>query len=228
MKIKILLIIIIFGLTACNAKTADVETTVSNAKATEVTTITDVTEFESIEKELLQMYTKYLNEYKKTIGGLYLGDINGDKIAELVIENNSYDGTDIVYYNKNGLQVLSLETEVYGGDVTYMIDTKQILHTTFIGHTTGTEGYIDKYLYSWNGTEYVITTKLVRYMSDNGLICIINDSLVDEETFNSELEKYIEISYGEYFPVITVFDENFENYLKETFPDFNNWDAIAK
>lgn len=221
------------------------ETSSEVVQAEETVAATEITATEEAEAlsvckcqyEWQHAYSKYLNGLDWLSGGVYLGDINGDEIPEAVVEKNIYEFTHVLYYNDSGLQLLPLETKSQWGDVTYISDTKQILYTPMYGHTMGTWGYVECYLYSWDGTDYVEDISLYRkgeqYYDSNGELqqffddAFINGELVDNDTFEAEDNKLTALANeNSYFPIVNVTDEDFENYVKENFPCFNNWDII--
>lgn len=192
----------------------------------EVTTVSE-TEAAEINVDYKKDYAEYLNNQTFWEGGLYIGDINGDGIPEAVIEINECESTVILYYNENGMQELELWTMSDKGYVRYLPDTNQIVYSEY--HFRGGAG---NEIYSWENRDYIKTFSMSRLAYGEGEDipqAYIDDAEVDRDTFESKLlefEKYRD--EGEYFPVISVNDENFESYVKENLPEFNNWDIIQK
>ena len=192
-------------------------------------------------------YCEYLNKLDYLAGGVYLGDINGDDIPEAVIEINPFEMTDILYFNDDGMQVLKLETTSVWGSVRYLKDTKQILFEPMYGHTQGTWGYTEYYIYGWNGSDYEVTSTLFR---ESGMYSVDDDGTehteygkayidgkeVDNETFEERLAATELLKQANsYFPVAYIQDRDMKQnpdltelyqYFKENFPCFNNWDII--
>lgn len=181
---------------------------------------------------------EYLNNLDCQIGGgIYFGDINGDEIPETVVGRNPYDFTYVLYSTESGLQILPLETLSVWGDVFYIADTKQILYSPMRGHTWGDYGYTEYHLYDWENSDYVDTLNLLResgyyfeYENETKAEfgqAYINGEEVDNAAFEAKNKELAEIIEGSgYFPVVDVNDGNFENYMKENFPCFDNWDII--
>ena len=175
-------------------------------------------------------YAEYINQLWFYYG-FYIDDINGDDIPEAVISVNPLEYTIILYYTENGLAELELATMSDWGSVGYIADTKQILFSPMRGHTTGTWGYTEEYIYDWTGTEYTETLSVLResgylheldgeYYEEFGQ-AYINGEEVDNDTFEAKMEEIRELAKGNgYFPVVYITDENFETYAKEKLPDF--------
>ncbi|MDE6594863.1 MAG: hypothetical protein K2K44_02490, partial [Oscillospiraceae bacterium] len=223
----------------------ETETTTTTAETTSETTeaTTTVTETEKVctcESEFQHACCEYLNGLDFLTGGVYYGDINGDNKPEAVVEINPFEWTYVLYENEKGMHELSFETVSQWGDVTYVADTKQILFTPMFGHTTGTWGLEEHYIYSWNGTDYEVTEEIKREsgypltLSDGEVWGdysdgFINGEFVEYDTFEARVDEIEAIRMSNsYFPVIDVADENFESYVKENFPCFNNWDIVSE
>ena len=175
-------------------------------------------------------YAEYINDLNFYMG-LYIDDINGDDIPEAVIKRNDTLATMILYYTENGLAEFELQPVSDWGHITYIPDTKQILFSPFYGHTYGTWGYEEYYLYDWTGTEYTETFSIFReagayanyvdlHIEEYGQ-AYINGEEVDNDTFEAKFAEIKELeSANSYFPVVNIKDENFESYVKEKLPDF--------
>lgn len=192
-------------------------------------------------------YSEYLNGLDFLTGGVYLGDINGDDIPEAVIEINPYELTDILYFNDDGMQVLELWTTSVWGSVRYIPDAMQILFQPMRGHTWGTYGYTEYYLYGWNGSDFEVVSTLFResgmyYTDEDGTEhselgqAYIDGAEVDSDTFEEKLAEYQKLEQSNsYFPVAYICDYDYnqnpdmdsvKNYIKTNFPCFNKWELL--
>ena len=221
--------------TAASAGTTEITSEESETSETKSETVTEISETEPAvechcEYDWQHAYAEYINNMDYYVG-LYIDDINGDDIPEAVIKRyNTYD-TIVLYYTENGLAELKLETVSDWGRITYLADTKQILFSPFYGHTQGTWGYEEYYLYDWTGTEYTETFSILResgyyyewegeYYEEIGQEYIDGEK-VDNDTFEAKFAEIKELeSANGYFPVVNTKDENFETYAKENLPDF--------
>ena len=188
-------------------------------------------------------YSEYLNNLDLLTGGVYLGDINGDDIPEAVIEINPYEMTDILYFNDDGMQVLQLWTTSVWGSVRYIPDTMQILFQPMRGHTWGTYGYTEYYIYGWNGSDFEVVSTLFResgiyYTDEDGTEhselgqAYINGIETDNDTFEEKLAETEKLEQdNSYFPVVYIYDSDIKknpdmdcvkNYIKTNFPCFDN------
>lgn len=224
----------------------ELTTTFEETTTTTVETTTTVTETEKVctcESEFQHACCEYLNGMKELGGGVYYEDINGDEKPEAVISKWTSDKDTIILYSKeNELGELHLEPNPNWAYVDYITDTKQILFCPFYGHTTGTWGYEEYYLYSWNGKDYEVMSSILResgymYESYNGEQFVgyvntygqayIDGEEVDNDTFEVKLAEFEKLrDENDYFPIVKPDDENFESYMKENFPCFDNWDIV--
>lgn len=228
-----------------------VETSVLTAEqvtATETVSYTSVKETEcTCPTEWQHQYSEYLNSLDFLKGGVYLGDINGDDIPEAVIEINPFELTDILYFNDSGMQKLELYTTSVWGSVRYIPDTRQILFQPMRGHTWGTYGYTEYYLYGWNGSDFEVVSTLFResgmyYTDEDGTEhselgqAYIDGVEVDSDTFEGKLAEYQKLEQdNSYFPVAYICDYDYnqnpdmdsvKNYIKTNFPCFNKWELL--
>lgn len=228
--------------------TAQAETSASSASTAEVS-LEAVSSDKAEEKvctcptEWQHQYSEYLNSLDFLKGGVYLGDINGDDIPEAVIEINPYEMTDILYFNDDGMQVLQLWTTSVWGSVRYIPDTMQILFQPMRGHTWGTYGYTEYYLYGWNGSDFEVVSTLFResgiyYTDEDGTEhselgqAYINGIETDNDTFEEKLAETEKLEQdNSYFPVVYIYDsdikknpdmDSVKNYIKTNFPCFDN------
>lgn len=232
--------------------TENTETSASTASATEAPI--ETVSSDSIEgmscacpNKWQHAYSEYLNGLDFLAGGVYLGDINGDDIPEAVVEINPYELTDILYFNDDGMQVLELWTTSVWGSVRYIPDTKQILFQSMRGHTWGTYGYTDYYLYGWNGSDFEVVSTLFR---ESGMYYIDEDETehaelgqayidgaeVDNDTFEARLAEIQKLEQdNSYFPVAYIYDcnnsknpdmDSVKAYIETNFPCFDNWELL--
>lgn len=232
--------------------TEQTETSASTASATEApieTVSSDKIEEKvcTCPNEWQHAYSEYLNGLDFLMGGVYLGDINGDDIPEAVVEINPYELTDILYFNDDGMQVLELWTTSVWGSVRYIPDTKQILFQSMRGHTWGTYGFTDYCLYGWNGSDFEVVSTLFR---ESGMYYIDEDETehselgqayidgaeVDNDTFEARLAEIQKLEQdNSYFPVAYIYDcnnsknpdmDSVKAYIETNFPCFDNWELL--
>lgn len=229
--------------------TENAETSASAAEAPIETVSSDNIEEKvcTCPNEWQHAYSEYLNGLDFLTGGVYLGDINGDDIPEAVIEINPYELTDILYFNDDGMQVLELWTTSVWGSVRYIPDTMQILFQPMRGHTWGTYGFTDYYLYGWNGSDFEAVSTLFResgmyYTDEDGTEhaelgqAYIDGVEVDNDTFEARLAEIQKLEQtNSYFPVAYIYDcDNSKNpdmdsvkaYIETNFPCFDNWELL--
>ena len=234
------------------ALTENTETSASTASATEA--LIETVSSDSIEEKVCtcpnewqHAYSEYLNGLDFLTGGVYLGDINGDDIPEAVVEINPYELTDILYFNDDGMQVLELWTTSVWGSVRYIPDTKQILFQPMRGHTWGTYGYTDYYLYGWNGSDFEVVSTLFResgmyYTDEDGTEhselgqAYIDGAEIDNDTFEARLAEIQKLEQdNSYFPVAYIYDcnnsknpdmDSVKAYIETNFPCFDNWELL--
>lgn len=234
------------------ALTENTETSASTASTTEApieTVSSDKIEEKvcTCPNEWQHAYSEYLNGLDFLMGGVYLGDINGDDIPEAVVEINPYELTDILYFNDDGMQVLELWTTSVWGSVRYIPDTKQILFQSMRGHTWGTYGFTDYCLYGGNGSDFEVVSTLFR---ESGMYYIDEDETehaelgqayidgaeVDNDTFEARLAEIQKLEQdNSYFPVAYIYDcnnsknpdmDSVKAYIETNFPCFDNWELL--
>lgn len=180
-------------------------------------------------------YAEYINDLGY-YSGLFIGDINGDVIPEVVIDVNTLGSTIVLYYTESGMQELNLETISAWGSVTYIPSAGQFLYSPFYGHTTGTWGYEEYYLYDWTGKGYVQTFSMLResgYYWDEEHYeygeCYIDGEPTDNDSFEAklkEMEKFRDENRGS-LSFWYLEEEEFESKVKEFLPCFQmpNWEG---
>lgn len=247
------------AVTETSASTTAETSVLTTAEETSVLTAEQITATETVSyasvkepdcacpTEWQHQYSEYLNSLDFLKGGVYLGDINGDDIPEAVIEINPFEMTDILYFNDIGMQKLELFTISVWGSVRYIPDTRQILFDPMRGHTWGTYGFEEYYLYGWNGSDFEVDEMIYR---DAGMYYIDGDGTehaelgqayidgveVDSDTFKEKLAEYQKLEQdNSYFPVAYICDYDYnknpdmdsvKNYIKTNFPCFNKWELL--
>lgn len=219
--------------------TQEQETTATETHTTPVTAETETEPADEChcEYDWQHAYAEYIDDLDY-FAGLYIEDINGDDIPEAVIKRyNTYKETDstttiILYYTEDGLAELVLEPVSVWGRIYYIADTKQILFCRFYGHTQGTYGNEEYYLYDWTGTEYEVSSSIFResgyyWYDDEGEFnevlgqAYIDGEEVDNDAFEVRYDEFRELeTANDYFHFVAITDENFESYAKEKLPDF--------
>ena len=115
------------------------------------------------------------------------------------------------------------------GSVTYIPESGQFLYSPFYGHTTGTWGYEEYYLYDWTGTEYVQTFSMLResgYYQDAETFeygeSFIDGERTDNAAFEERLAQIKELKEknSESLSFRWLEEEDFEEKVKEILPCF--------
>lgn len=239
-KIKICVPILAAAmLTACGAEkpSAEIETTTAAAVTETSETVSgneiiaETTTATAVESgtDYIKAYTEHLNNMDMYITGIYLADINDDGVPEAVVEQNFGVFTDILYMNEKGMRTLSLEAVSMWGCIVCMPEKNAVSFTPMVGHTEGTAGYIEQYLYEWDGAEYVLTTTLLGRENEGVYTGEINGEEADSAAFEAAVKEQ-SYDYEENIwitgKLIRLGDEGFEDYITENFPGFDNWDII--
>ncbi|MCM1381110.1 MAG: hypothetical protein NC085_09670 [Muribaculaceae bacterium] len=186
---------------------------------------------QTAETDYIKAYTEHLNNIDAGmyVTGIYLADINDDGIPEAVVEQNFGVFTDILYMNEKGMRTLSLEAVSTWGCIVCMPGKNAVSFTPMVGHTEGTAGNIERYLYEWDGAEYVLTTTLTGRESEGVYTGEINGVETDSAAFEAAVKEQ-SYDYEENIwitgKLIRLGDEGFEEYIKENFPGFDNRDII--
>ena len=144
------------------------------------------------ETNWMRLYSGFLN-YEKNLSdysAFYLGDVNGDQIPELVLFSEQFPGDAFLPQNEsstnsglvlcvvnNDLQILDLRTISTWGYSGYVEETNQIVFLKWYGHTGGTFGSVEYYLFDWTLRGYVETRSLVR---ESGYASYGNEDVVEE------------------------------------------------
>lgn len=206
------------------------ETTIETTTEATTTSVTEIETTAAIEEckcehEWQHAFSEYINEQDFYMG-LYVGDINGDETPEAVIAQNICEWTTILYYLDEKVNTLDLQTSSSWGYVRYLPETNQILFCPFYGHTWGTFGYEEYYLYDWNDEGYVESFSMFResgyYNSEEDFGYgqgYINGEKVDFDTFEAKLAEMKQlVEENEYFPCVYKEDENYAEYVAENLP----------
>ncbi len=126
---------------------------------------------------LLQQLEKYFTEYKSENSfasylasytekngyppyGVFIDDINGDGQDEMVLHLNPFGNLDILYIKNGVVKVVNCGVMSQWGNTWYDSGKNRIINMYFYGHTEGTAGAYEYYVYDWNGEDYVITMHL--------------------------------------------------------------------
>lgn len=94
--------------------------------------------------------------------GILIEDINGDGQDEMVMHINPFGNLDILYMKDGVVKVLNCEVMSQWGHTWYDSDKNRIINEYFHGHTEGTAGAYEYYVYDWDGEDYVLTMHLER------------------------------------------------------------------
>lgn len=199
-------------------------TTAATTSATEAETTAAIEEC-NCEHEWQHAFAEYINGQGFYMG-LYVGDINGDETPEAVIAQGKNEMTTVLYYLDGEVRPLDLHVSSSWGYVRYIPETKQILNCPFYGHTWGTFGQENYYIYDWTDKGYVETFSLTReggYYNDETFFDYgqgyINGEKVDFDTFEAKLAEMKQlVEENEYFPCIYKDDENYAEYVAENLP----------
>lgn len=176
--------------------------------------------------EWREAYAVYLNE--SDFAGFYIGDINQDGFPEVVLCNNETNSGQVCYFTDGGLQVLELWVVSSWGKVGYLEETNQIILLQWYGHTQGTFGSIDYFLYDWTQSGYIETYSLIResgygeHNDEMGNVVdaiygqgYINEKEVDFDEFEAalaEMNRLLEIST--WFTMVDADEvEDYSDYL---------------
>jgi len=174
---------------------------------------------------------------KGDICGFYIGKINDSDFPVLITwsDNGSRDialetNSGYVYAFADGeLKALELQVVSAWGKVGYLKETNQIILLQWYGHTTGTFGSVDFFLYDWTSNGYIETRSVMResgycdeYDADTEDYLVkrygqgyINGEEVDFEEFEIALSQmYALLEKSTWFPMTDANDEgNYLDYL---------------
>ena len=120
-----------------------------------------IEEIEEIKQNWREAYAEYLNNVD-FFDGFYIGDINNDGIPEVIIRYNESNSGFILYFCNDKVQALELEVISLWGKAGYLEETNQIILLHWYGHTYGTFGSVDYFLYDWTSDGYVETRSVIR------------------------------------------------------------------
>lgn len=110
---------------------------------------------------LLDYYSKYVEKNGLPYGVL-IEDINGDGEEELVIHQNPFGMLEVVYLSNGEAKKVACDVMSQWGGVWYDTSRNRIVNEYFYGHTEGTAGAYEYYVYDWDGEKYVRTMVLIR------------------------------------------------------------------
>ncbi len=110
---------------------------------------------------LLDYYSKYVEKNGLPYGVL-IEDINGDGTEELVIHQNPFGMLEVVYLSNGEAKRVACDVMSQWGGVWYDTSRNRIVNQYFCGHTEGTAGAYEYYVYDWDGEKYVRTMVLIR------------------------------------------------------------------
>ncbi len=109
-------------------------------------------------------FASYLTAYTEKHGypphGVFIDDINGDGQDEMVMHINPYGYLYVLYIKDDKLKVLECDTMSEWGGTWYDKANNCIVNEYFHGHTEGSMGAYEYYVYDWNGEDYVMTMHL--------------------------------------------------------------------
>ncbi len=152
--------------TAANAITTTLASTTAYASTT---TLPDedieLQENKPLESnEELHPFALYLENYTEENGhapyGVLIEDINSDGQDEMVMHTNPFGNLDILYMKDEELKVIECDVMSQWGGTWYDRSANRIVNQYFRGHTEGTLGAYEYYVYDWNSEDYVLTMHL--------------------------------------------------------------------
>ena len=108
----------------------------------------------------ISFLTYYTERYEYPPHGVLIEDINGDGQDEMVVEINPYGYLYVLYIKDGELKVLECDTMSEWGGTWYDKANNRIVNQYFYGHTEGSMGAYEYYVYDWNGEDYVMTMHL--------------------------------------------------------------------
>ncbi len=162
--------------------------------------------------EWQKSYSDYLNDYENLLLGIYIDDINGDNIPEVILDINGLGSLNVLYFINTEMKVLELTVASFG-HTNYIEETGQFINLHFYGHTTGTQGCWEQYIYSWTPDGYVMTVSMERntnnYLDGYGFI---NGEKVYNTEFNEQIDYYKKIEEQQSTDInfIKLYDENLD------------------
>lgn len=106
----------------------------------------------------------YLDKCTEEFGfvpyGVLIEDINGDGAEEMVVHINPFNYVQVVYIKNGRLKVVDCGVMSQWGGTWYDSGKNRIVNQYFYGHTEGTLGAYEYYVYDWDGKDYVLTMHL--------------------------------------------------------------------
>ncbi len=121
-------------------------------------------DLKAIENPLANFYANYIQEHPNNFPphGILIEDINGDGQDEMVLQINPYGYMEIVYVKNGEPKVINCEVMSMWGGTWYDKVKNRIINEYYHGHTEGTAGGYEFYIYDWNDEDYVLTMHLER------------------------------------------------------------------
>lgn len=154
------------------------------------------------ESDWREAYAAYLEENKNDILDFHVADMNEDGIPEVVFRYNdeTNDGA-VLSFIDNKLQILKLFVVSGWGKAGYLEKDNQFICLQWYGHTSGTFGSVDFYLYAWTPDGYTEKRSVNRksgYDNNNGGNGVygqgyINGEKVDFDEFEIALAEMYEL-----------------------------------
>ena len=103
---------------------------------------------------------KYTEEYGYSPYGVLIEDINGDAQDEMIMHINPFGNMDILYMKDGVIKIVNCDVMSIWGGTWYDSSTNRIVNQYFYGHTEGTLGAYEYYVYDWDGADYLLTMHL--------------------------------------------------------------------
>ncbi len=180
---------------------------------------------------------KYTEEHEYPPHGILIEDINSDGQDEMVVHNNPYGNLEIVYIKNGEIRVVICDVMSVWGYTWYDRTNNRIVNEYFYGHTEGTLGAYEYYVYDWDGEDYILTIHLERESgyyereadgvtrTDNFIVgqAYLNDEEITNERFeelHAEL-KQVMIAENAFDVVPSGFFEIDEELKKEQEEEYN-------
>lgn len=149
--------------TTVTTTTTTAETTVITTTSAEATRDNGYIDLEN-DTENINSFASYLTAYTEEHEyppyGVFIDDINGDGQDEMIMHISSFGNLDVLYMKDGELKVVECGVMSQWGGTWYDKANNRIVNEFFYGHTEGTAGAYEYYVYDWNGEDYVMTMHL--------------------------------------------------------------------